>query len=339
MALIDRIKHDAIDDSFIVWKYPSENLKLGSQLVVNQSQEAIFVKNGEALDVFGPGTHTLSTGNIPLLDKLINLPFGGDTPFTAEIWYVNKTVKRDMKWGTPQPIQLMDPSLGFPIRLRSFGKWGFRVDNTRSFISQIVGSQLGADSSKVHSYFIGEVIQKLSHVLSNALVNNKFSILNITTVINDLSQLSYSEISNEFSRFGLEVTNFNIESINIPDEELAKIQNVFEKTMEAEQLSKVQVGGAYGTIKTFETLTKAAENTADSGVGSLMAAGIGLGAGLPLGAQMGEQLNISPTPKPIVEEPQLDVEVRLEKIKQLFDKGFISVEDYDNKKQIILDEI
>ncbi len=165
MALIDRVKYDAENDNLFVWKYPSEKLKLGSQVVVNQSQQAIFVKSGEALDVLGPGTHTLSTGNIPLLDKLINLPFGGDTPFTAEIWYVNQTVKRDMKWGTPQPIQLLDPAVGFPISLRAFGKWGVRIDDPRSFVAQLVGSQVDADSEKVHSYFIGEINQKLSNLL------------------------------------------------------------------------------------------------------------------------------------------------------------------------------
>ena len=86
MALVDRIKFDSPSDSLLVWRFPSEKLHLGAQLIVNQSQEA---------DVFGPGTHTLSTGNIPLLTKLMKLPFGGQTPFTAEVWYVNKTVKRD----------------------------------------------------------------------------------------------------------------------------------------------------------------------------------------------------------------------------------------------------
>src|SRR5262249_38106687 len=112
MALMHRIKRDETADDQVVWKFPSEEIRIGSQLIVNQSQEAIFVKGGQALDVFGPGTHTLSTANIPLLSKLINLPFGGETPFTAEIWFVNRTAKRDLTWGTPAPIQLFDRNLG-----------------------------------------------------------------------------------------------------------------------------------------------------------------------------------------------------------------------------------
>ena len=133
MALIDVLKHDQPSDEEFVWKFPSEDLKIGTQVIVNESQEAVFVKGGEVLDILGPGTHTLSTGNIPILNKLINLPFGGDTPFSAEVWFVNKTVKRDLKWGTPSPVPLMDLTLGFPVSIRSFGKWGARISDARPF--------------------------------------------------------------------------------------------------------------------------------------------------------------------------------------------------------------
>jgi len=338
MALIDRVKYDAEDDNLFVWKYPSESLKLGTQVIVNQSQKAIFVKGGEVLDALEPGTHTLSTGNIPLLDKLINLPFGGDTPFTAEIWYVNQTVKRDLRWGTPQPIQLIDPAVGFPISLRSFGSWGVRVDNPQSFVVQLVGSQVEAESGKVHSYFIGEINQKLANTLASAVVGNQISVLSISAAINELSDLVAEEIRTEFERFGVELINFNIESISIPNEELEKIQNVFEKKMEAEQLSKVNVGGAYTTIKTFETLKTAAENTSEGGsaVGGLLGAGIGLGAGLPIGQQLGQQMSVdSPQPEGQKDSPK----IRLEKLKELFDDDLITEEEFNKRKTEILSEV
>ena len=102
MAIIDRIKYDGNSNGsqWLIYKCPSEQFVLGSQLIVNQGQEALFFKGGEALDLFGPGTHTLSTGNLPILNKLVNLPFGGKTPFSAEIYYINKTANLDMKWGT-----------------------------------------------------------------------------------------------------------------------------------------------------------------------------------------------------------------------------------------------
>ena len=158
MALFDRIKYEAPDDTALAWKYTSEEIKLGSQLIVNEGQQAIFIKGGQLLDTFDPGTHTLTTGNLPLIDKVVNLAFGSETPFTAEIWYVNTTVKRDLKWGTPSPIPLLDPNLGFPVSVRSFGKWGIRIFDTHIFLTQIVGSQASKDSGKIYQYFISPLI-------------------------------------------------------------------------------------------------------------------------------------------------------------------------------------
>tara|TARA_B100000795_G_scaffold201437_1_gene155235 strand:+ start:414 stop:1427 length:1014 start_codon:yes stop_codon:yes gene_type:complete len=337
MALIDRLKYDAPDDTFFVWKYPSEDLKIGTQVVVNQGQEVIFVKGGEALDTLGPGTHTLSTGNIPLLNKLINLPFGGKTPFTAEVWYINKTVKRDLKWGTPSAIQVMDNTLGFPVSARSFGKWGARIENSRSFVTQIVGSQLTADDIKITEYFIGEIIQKLSNTIASAINVNNISILQITSSLNELSKLTFEFIKKEFERFGIEVVNFNIESVNIPPEEMIKIQNVFEKTLEAKELSKVQVGGAFTAIKTFDVLQAASENQSDGGgVGSFLGAGIGLGAGLPLGNQMGQKMNISDNQN---SDNNPGPKERLKKLKEMNEEGLITDEQFASKREEILKEL
>ena len=337
MALIDRVKYDSPSDASFVWKYPSENLKIGSQVIVNQSQEVMFVKGGQVLDSLDPGTHTLSTGNIPLLDKLINLPFGGNTPFTAEVWYVNKTVKRDLKWGTPNPIQVMDNTLGFPISVRSFGRWGVRIENSRSFLTQIVGSQLGADDEKINNYFTGEIIQSLSKVISTAININNISILQITSSLTELSKFATDMMKKEFERFGLEIVNFNIESINIPEEEMDKIQKVFEKTLEAKELSKVQVGGAFNAIKTFEVLNSAAENPSDgAGVGAMLGAGIGLGAGIPLGSQLGQKLDIKNNEN---NEVKSDPAERIKKLKSLLDEELITQEQFNEKREAILKEL
>lgn len=105
MGVMDVIKYNGRPDVF-AWKYPGEELGTWSQLVVNQSQEAVLVKGGSVADVFGPGTHTLDTKNIPILNKIINLPFGGKSPFKAEVWYINKGYYLDIKWGTPTPVQI-----------------------------------------------------------------------------------------------------------------------------------------------------------------------------------------------------------------------------------------
>lgn len=126
MAIIDRIKYDGPYDGlqWLIYKYPSEQFVLGSQLIVNQGQEALFFKGGEILDLFRAGTHTLTTGNLPLLNKLVNLPFGGRTPFTAEVYYVNTTANMNMNWGTSTPIPIEDPKYGLLLNIRAYGKYG-----------------------------------------------------------------------------------------------------------------------------------------------------------------------------------------------------------------------
>src|ERR1017187_9594468 len=161
MAIIDRIKFDSPSDNWIVWKYNRDDIRLGAQLVVNESQEALFFKGGQALDTFTAGTHTLTTGNLPLLSKLINLPFGGDTPFTAEVWFVNRTAKRDLRWGTKSSIPLIDPVYKFPVNVRAYGQWGFRVEDSRSLVTQLVGTLPAFSSEKVDAYFAGEILQKI----------------------------------------------------------------------------------------------------------------------------------------------------------------------------------
>lgn len=333
MALVNVIKYEAPDDSVFVWKYPSDQIRLGSQLVVNEGQQVVFVKGGQALDSFDPGTHTLVTGNIPLIDKLINLPFGGDTPFTAEVWFVNTTVKRDLKWGTPSPIPLMDSTLGFPVSARAFGKWGARIIDVRSFVTQIVGSQSGALASKMHDYFIGQVVQSFSKFLGGVIARGEASILQVSALLTDLSQAASAEIAAEFGKFGVELVNFNIESINIPEDEMKKVQEVFQKTLEARELSKVNVGGAFAAVKSFEVLNNAAQNESGGAVGGMLGAGIGLGAGLPIGGQLGQQINISG------ESKQEDGAEKLRKLKSMLDEGLITQDQFETKRNQILESM
>lgn len=343
MSLLDAIKYDAPNDSVFVWKYESNEIKLGSQLIVGEGQSAVFVKGGQALDVFTPGTYTLSTGNIPILNKLINLPFGGATPFSAEIWFVSTTVKRDMKWGTPSSIPLMDPTLGFPVSARSFGKWGARISDPRSFVTQLVGTQVKADATKVREYFIGEIIQGLVKHLSDVIGSGKASILQVSALVSDISQSASQAIAKELDKFGVELVNFNIESINIPEDEMKRIQDVFAKTLEARELSKTQVGGAFTAIKSFEVMKDAAQNTGDNSVGSMLGMGMGFGAGLPLGKQMGDQMNISKDQSGESSRENYDSQKtamdKLKELKDLHEQGLITTEEFQAKREKILENL
>ncbi len=336
MALIDIIKYEAEDDNTFAWKYPSDQLALGAQLIVGEGQQAIFVKGGQALDCFDPGTHTLVTGNVPLLDKLINLPFGGNTPFSAEVWFVNTTVKRDLKWGTPHSIPLMDATLGFPVSARAFGRWGARIYDVRQFITQLVGTQSGASSQKVHEYFIGRVVQSFSQHLSSVIAKGEASVLQVTALLSDLSRESAANISEVMREYGVELLNFDIENINIPEEELSQIREVYAKTLEARELSKVEVGDGFRAIKSFEVLNNAATNEGDNSVGALLGAGIGLGAGIPVGSKIGQNIDVGSKG---AEVSASDPTEKLRKLKELYEEGLISEEQFESKRAQIIEDL
>lgn len=347
MAIIDIVKLDAVSDDFIVEKFMSEReweLRLGSQLIVNPSQEAIFVKGGVALDVFGAGTHTLTTGNIPLLGKLVNSIFGGKTPFTAEVWFINKTVKRNLKWGTPKRIAVFDPKFGYPVNLGSFGQWGFRIEDSRSFVTQIVGSQLIATSGKIYEYFIGEIVEKVTQHLS-VMVGKGISVIEINSRLSELSNNVINEIKDEFSRFGIELVNFTISNISIAPEEMKTIQDIMAKKMEVEQLSSVNLGQSYVTIKNLDIMKDVANNTGAAGTMMAGAAGVGmaLGAGYPLGNQIAngiaKESEKQQSSQSVLTANQDDPMERLAKLKKMFDAGLINQEEYESKRKSILDDL
>ena len=139
MAIVSVVKYDGNPDVF-AWKYPDSELGTWTQLIVNESQQAILFKGGQALDVFEAGRHTLSTNNIPFLETIINLPFGGQSPFSAEVWFVSKQFNLDVKWGTPSPIQIQDPVFGVFVPVRSHGVFGIQIDDAKRFLVKLVGT-------------------------------------------------------------------------------------------------------------------------------------------------------------------------------------------------------
>jgi len=258
---------------WLVYKYPYENLVMGSQLIVNQSQEALFFRDGRALDVLGPGLHVLSTENIPLLQKLVNLPFGGKTPFAAEVYFVNKTTRLDMKWGTTDPIPIEDPKYGMVFRIRAHGQFGIRIADSRNLVTQLVGVLQGnqaSDYQQVGKYFRGLVLTRVKNTIADTIVNKRASLLDITASLSSLSEECQQQVAGEFGRFGIETVNFFIASINAPDEDLAQLQEVMRGRAELDIL-----GDGYDKKRRFDVAEKAAGNPA---AGSM--AGIIIGAGL-----------------------------------------------------------
>ena len=311
MAIVDVVKFNGKPNIF-AWKYPSSELSTWTQLIVSETQEAILFKGGQALDIYTAGRHTLDTANIPLLNKIINLPFGGNSPFTAEVWFVNKIHALDIKWGTPSPIQLQDPKYKLFISVRSFGQFGIRISDSRKFLMKLVGTLPFFDRDNITSYFKGLYLTKVKDSISSYLTKRQVSILEINAHLEDLSTYLQERMDAVFEDYGIRLVNFYVNDINIPenDPSVKKLKDALAKRAEMEI-----VGYNYVQERSFDTLEGAATNTG-AGQAGLMGAGLGLGMGVGVGGNIGQQMggltqniNTKPT-KPC---PKCGKEVDIEK--------------------------
>jgi membrane protease subunit (stomatin/prohibitin family) len=284
MALIDIVKFQGNDQEF-VWKFPSENLRLGTQLVVKPAQTAFFVRGGVILDEFKEGTVTLKSGNIPLLTGVVSLPFGGDTPFQAEVWFVNLITKLNTPWGTARPVQLEDPKYGVVVPVRAFGQFGFRVAEPRKFLGAIVGTAKVFTATEITDYFKGVLLQAVSSNIGKAMVKQNVSVLQISAYLDEIAAFCKEKISLDFQQFGLELINFYFQSINVPEEDpsFIKLKQIKEKSAELNVVGR----DIYQLDKSMDVLKTAAAN---EGAGSaIMQSGLGIGMGMLVGTQIGQQ--------------------------------------------------
>ncbi|MEI7027765.1 SPFH domain-containing protein [Paenibacillus sp. y28] len=284
MALLDVVKYDG-PSGVLAWKYPKEDLGTWTQLIVHETQEAILFKGGQALDSFGAGRHTLATQNIPLLSSLVNLPFGGKSPFSAEVWFINKVHTLDIKWGTPSPIQLQDPKYQLPISVRAFGQFGVQIENARKFLLKLNGTLPMFDAATLNKFFSGVLLMNINKLISGYLVHKRISMLDINAYVGDISVHMEEQIAPIFEEYGIKLLNFNVLSINIPENDSAtkRLKDALAKRAEMDIL-----GYTYQQERTFDTLEEAARS--DGPGSSVMDAGIGMGMGFSIGGGFGEHM-------------------------------------------------
>lgn len=282
MAIVEVIKYDGSPDVF-AWKYPSEELGTWTQLIVNESQEAVLVKSGKVTDIFGSGRHTLETANIPLLNNIINLPFGGRSPFTAEVWYINKAFNLDIKWGTPTPIQIQDPKYGIFAPVRSNGLFGIQISDSKKFLIKLVGTMQIFDKTSVTKYFRGLYVARIKDAVSTYLVHNGISILEINAYIDELSDYMKERIQPTMDEYGIQLVNFYVNEISVPEDDSAvkKLKDALSKRAEMNI-----IGYNYQQERSFDTLEGAAKNTSSSSA-PFMGAGLGVGMGFGMGSTFG----------------------------------------------------
>lgn len=245
------------------------DLRLGSQVIVRESQTAVFFRDGRALDMFGPGRHTLTTYNLPIISGLIGLATNGKTPFPAEVVFVNMRNFIDQKWGTPEPIVFRDPSLGM-ARLRAIGSYAYQVKEPQAFVNGIAGTQGIFTTGELQGYLRTIIVQSFV----DSLGEQNRSLLDMAGQYNELAAIVRERLVEDFGRLGLELTAFYVQAIT-PTEETAKAID------ERAAMGAIGDMDAYLKFKGARALGDAANNP-NGGAG----AGVGLGAGFGLGASV-----------------------------------------------------
>lgn len=254
-------------------EHGSGDFRLGSQLIVRESQAAVFFRDGKALDTLGAGRHTISTANIPLLTRLIGIPFSGETPFKAEVYFVNLREFLEQKWGTPEAITLRDSELGM-VRLRAFGIYSMQVSEPQLFVNKIVGTQGLYETSQIQGFLRGIIIAKLTDLLGEV----QKSLLDLPSMYDEIGAGAKAKVQDDFNALGIALKTLYVSSIS-PTEETAKA------------IDERAAMGAIGNMQAYLQFKAARAMTEAAGApGGVAGAGVGLGAGVGMGAAMAQMM-------------------------------------------------
>jgi membrane protease subunit (stomatin/prohibitin family) len=250
----------------------SAETTFGSQLVVRENQSAVFFRDGKAMDVLGPGRHTLSTQNIPVLAKLVTrvVGFGSTSPFRVEVLFVNNKVFTNLRWGTSDPVAFKDSELGL-VRLRAFGNYTMKIKNPLLFINTIVGTQGMYMSEQIHEYLKDVIIARLNDLLGETLD----TIFNLPKIYDELGVAAKTRVQGDFDKYGLELIDFFVQSITPPEE----VQKIID---DRSAMGAVGDMGKFMQFKAAKAMGDAAQNPG-GGAGGTAAAGMGVGVGAGLG--------------------------------------------------------
>jgi len=313
-----------IDDSgtVLVKRIPdSGHLEIiwGSQLTVRESQEAVFFRDGKALDVFGAGRHILKTQNVPVVGKWVtSFGYGENSPFRAEVVFVGKQLFANLKWGTREPILFRDTELN-AVRLRSFGSYSIQVTDTMLFVNKVVGTKGLFATNSIEDYLKGIIVSKLNTVLGNELK----SVFDISKSIDKLNLILRTELQTDFNGLGLQIHDFYIQSISVPDE----VQQMIDTRSGMGALGNLD---QYMKFKVANAIGDSANNT-DGSSGAF-----NTGAGLALGMLLPQMINSSMNQSKVT---TMDSMEKLKKLKELLELGAITQEEFDEKKSVLLKDI
>lgn len=299
MSLREKLKGELIDliewmdesHDTMVYRYPryDNEIKYGARLIVRQAQSAVFVSEGQIADVFDSGTHTLVTKNIPILSKLKGWKYGFESPFKAEVYFTNTRLFVDQKWGTKQPVTVRDPEFG-PVRLRAFGTYTIRVQDSERLIREIVGTN--------GVFTTGDITDQLRNLIvtrfSDLLGESNLSLTDLAARYNEFGDELNQKLAPEFDEYGLSLSKLLIENISLP----AEVEQALDKRSSMGIIGDMT---EYSQFQTANAMEEAAKNP-----GNMASGGMGMGMGFAMANQMGQQMGsgaqAGETPPPIPDQ-------------------------------------
>jgi len=314
MAQICEVLKYEGDNSTFIWKHPSEDFNSLTQLIVHESQEAIFFMNGQALDMFGAGRYTLETQNIPKIGKLLNRATGDTTPFHCEVYFINKTEQMSIKWGTDSKVQYIDPQYGFPLAIGASGEMSLRAEDSRKLLLKLVGTENYLGQEKLVSFFRAFLMTRVKTYIAQVIKANAINIFEIDENLTAFSENIHKLLISDFADYGIALERFFVTNIVKPDgdrqyekfKELhfrqyadiaeAKLRQqtdiIYAQTeaqkvvidSQAQATKRAQEGYTYAQERGFDVAEKVAQNEA---VGQFTNMGVGLGTMAGVGGAVG----------------------------------------------------
>ena len=315
-GIIQVIKYEG-DNLTFVWKHPAEDFRTRTQLIVHESQEAVFFMNGQALDSFGPGVYTLETQNIPLISRFFNMVTGGDSPFHCEVYFINKTEQAGIKWGTGTKIEYVEPTYNFPLQIGACGEMNLCVEDGRKLLIKLVGTERSFTQRSIIEKLRGFMLIRLKPYLVTYLREKKISIFQIDEHLAVISENLEQMLRPDFQEYGMRLGHFFITTVMKPEYDndyihfkhlhFQKFADVAEARLrqevgvidqetaarrmiiEAQGIAQKRIveGYTYQQERELDIAEKAASN---EGVGQFSNLGIGMGVVAGLGNTVGNRL-------------------------------------------------
>ncbi len=288
MAFIDVVEWQPQSNDIFAWKFPHENLSTGTQLIVRESQEAVFFSKGQILGKFGAGKHILSTENLPLLRNLYGIPFGKKNPFTAEVWFVNKAAPLTIDW-TTSPVRIMDADYGQMIPIVSKGRYGLKVQDAEKFLVKLVGTLTEFNSHQLTDHFMGPLVAKTNSTIVSYMTTNRVGIMQISAFLDQLSTFLSEPLNQFWDEYGFALTGFYVTSVDI-DTSTSDGKKIADAM--SDRSAQNIAGYTWQQKQSFGTVNNAVQNSR-GGIG-MMGAAMMMGGGLGGNAGLGNAM-MSPT--------------------------------------------